>query len=495
MKKEQLLNVPIRYNTKISVSLSSIHKLNPEFSLCDVDVLYVDENRNGTDISKDVVEDAIYSLYGVPIVGEWLEDENRFGDHGEKIEITRDKITCTITTKPIGFVTQEAINTAEWIEKPLPNGHELKTWLRLHKCILWTGRYKEAQSIIENGTSQSMEVKFLDGTYKENGYFKPSKMIFSALCAIGVEPCFEEANIRRAEYELDSFKLELQTMLDEYKKFNESDGAPATVQNNATNNSKSKGVTKMDFTKITEVLSTVKCDNNEEVCRYRLLNVTDSKVFALDMQDYKPYSFDYAVTTENETENIVIDFESKVEMSLSATDKIADENFDEFSIQNEIDTIKEAYSKKNVEDRVKEVTESVSATFQKDYDKLKEAYDNLTKSHNILQTKIETYEKKENEAKIEAHKNEINSLVDSYADKLGKYSAFLVYKANIDQKYSMTTEQVEQDLILMAGKYLTSKENSMNKKFSYNPIETNVINNTNNSINNKYGRLLDKYIK
>ena len=164
-------------------------------------------------------------------------------------------------------------------------------------------------------------------------------MIFSALCAIGVEPCFEEANIRRAEYELDSFKLELQTMLDEYKKFNESDGAPATVQNNATNNSKSKGVTKMDFTKITEVLSTVKCDNNEEVCRYRLLNVTDSKVFALDMQDYKPYSFDYAVTTENETENIVIDFESKVEMSLSATDKIADENFDEFSIQNEIDTI------------------------------------------------------------------------------------------------------------------------------------------------------------
>ncbi len=62
MEKDQLLNVPIRYSTKISVSLSSIHKLNPEFSLCDVDVLYVDENRNGTDISKDVVEDAIYSL-------------------------------------------------------------------------------------------------------------------------------------------------------------------------------------------------------------------------------------------------------------------------------------------------------------------------------------------------------------------------------------------------------------------------------------------------
>lgn len=488
-----ILNVPIRYSTKISVSLSSIHKLNPEFSLCDVDVLYVDENRNGTDISKDVVEDAIYSLYGVPIVGEWLEDESRFGDHGEKIEITRDKITCTITTKPLGFVTQEAINTAEWIEKPLPNGHELKTWLRLHKCILWTGRYKEAQSIIENGTSQSMEVKFLDGVYKENGYFKPSKMIFSALCAIGVEPCFEEANIRRAEYKLDSFKLELQTMLDEYKKFNESDGITTTVQNNATNNNaKMEGENKMDFVKITETLS-----KSDDKCKYKLLNVTENKVFALDLADYKPYGFDYAIAKTEDTESIVIDFESKTEMSLSATDKITDEKFNEFSIKNEIDTVKEAYSKELVGEKVKEVTESVSATFQKDYDELKEAYDNLTKSHNVLQSKVDEYEKKEKEAEIEAHKNEINSLVDSYADKLGKYSAYLVYKANIEQKYSMTSEQVEQDLILMAGRYLTSKEGSLNKKFSYNPITTNVktTNKSNETITNRYGGLLDKYIQ
>ena len=218
MKNIQLINVPIKYSTNISILANSKHKLNPEFSLCDVDVMYVDENRNGTDISREVVEDAIYSLYGVPIVGEWIEDENRFGDHGEKIEITRDKITYKVTTKPIGFVTREAVDNAEWIEKPLPNGHEIKTWLRLKKCVLWTGRYEEAQSIIENGTSQSMEVKFLDGQYEDNGFFKPSKMIFSALCAIGVEPCFEEANIRRSEYNLDSFKQEFSYMLDEYKK-------------------------------------------------------------------------------------------------------------------------------------------------------------------------------------------------------------------------------------------------------------------------------------
>ena len=305
---DKWLNVPLKFSTKICVAPSSIHKLNPEFSLCDIDVMYVDENRNGTDISKEVVEDALYSLYGVPIVGEWLEDEGRFGDHGEKIEITRDKITFKVTTKPIGFVTKEAVENAEWVDKPLPNGHEVKTWLRLKKCILWTGRYEEAQSIIDDGTSQSMEVKFLDGNYLENGFFKPSKMIFSALCAIGCEPCFEEANIRRAEYDLDSFRQEFSLMLDGYKKF----------ENGSSNNQLNKeGANKMILSKFVDALSQVKIEGTENP-KYALLNVTNSKVNVIDLEDYKAYAFDYAVTTEDENDSLVIDFESKCEMSLSA---------------------------------------------------------------------------------------------------------------------------------------------------------------------------------
>lgn len=495
MERKNILNVPIKYSTKISIVPTSIHKLNPEFSLCDVDVMYIDENRNGTDISKEVVEDAIYSLYGVPIVGEWLEDEKRFGDHGEKIEITKDKITCTITTKPIGFVTKDAVDNAKWIKKPLPNGHELRTWLRLNKCILWTGRYEEAQSIIDNGTFQSMEVKFLDGDYKKNGYFKPCKMIFSALCAIGVEPCFEESNIRRAEYNLDSFKLEVQTMLDEYKKFNESDGISTTattiVQNNATNNNPHmEGETKMDFAKIKELLS--KSDDN---CKYRLLNITENKVFALDLADYKPYAFNYAVTKIEDAESIIIDFESKTEMSLSATNKIADENFDEFSIKNEIDTVKEEYAKGLIADNTKKISESLSEEFKQDYDKLKESYDTLSESYKLATDKLAVFEKKEAELKEKAHKEEIDNLVNTYAEKLGKYSKFLVYKAQIEEHYSKSVDEVRQDLIFMAGNYLTSQENSLKRNFSYVPTEAGVTGKRNETVNNKYGHLLDKYIK
>lgn len=330
-------------------------------------------------------------------------------------------------------------------------------------------------------------------------------MIFSALCAIGVEPCFEEANIRRAEYELDSFKLELQTMLNEYKKFNESDGTTATVQNNATNNNpQMEGEQSMDFAKITEALSahTYKGDDNKDICKYRLLNATDSKVFALDMEDYKPYGFDYAIAKEEEAGNVkeyvVIDFESKVEMSLSATEKNTDENFKELNIKDEIDIAINRFSKvqeAEFEKKLNKVSDEISTKFKKDYDELKESYESIAKANGILQTKVDSYEKAQKEAEVEQHKNDINSLVDSYAEKLGKYSAFLVYKANIEKQYERTCEQVEQDLILMAGKYLTSKEHSMNKKFNYSPTETGVVHKTNEAINNRYGHLLDKYIK
>lgn len=470
----KLLNTPVKYSTKINISPSSIHKLNPEFSLCDIDVMYIDENRNGTNISRDVVENAIYSLYGVPIVGEWLDDEGRFGDHGEKIEISKNKIICTVTTKPIGFVTQEAIDTATWIEKPLPNGHEIKTWLHLKKCILWTGRYEEAQSIIDNGTFQSMEVKFQEGTYLENGIFKPSKMIFSALCAIGVEPCFEEANIRRAEYEMDSFKAELKAMLDEYKKFN-----------NEPNSNNSKGEQKMELAKFAEILSTVKIGESENL-KYSLLNNTDTKVYALDMEDYKPYGFDYAITKDNGVDTIVVDFDSKVEMSLSATEKITEEGFSEFNIQAAINSIVEH----DLNEKVNLCSKELETEFNKKFEELKEHYEILNTKYAETCEKLATYQAQEAEEKAEKHRNEINGLFEKYSERLGKCSDFLVYKARIDVD-KVSVDEVQEKLTLMVGKY--TMDSQTKKNFSYQPHETKVTNKS-NDIKNRYGNLLDKFM-
>lgn len=486
--KNDLINKTMKYSTNIDIIPSSIHKLNPQFSLCDIDVMYMDDNRNMTSIPLNVVKDALYSLYGVPIVGEWIEEEKRFGGHGQSIEFKDGKIIEKVSTKPIGFVTKEAVDNASFIEKKLPNGHESKTWLHLEKCILWTSRYEEAQSIIDNGASQSMEVNFEDGFYREDGVFEATKMIFSALCAIGVEPCFEEAKISR-HYALDEFKQEFKLMLDEYKKINESATA---VHDKETNNKPNKEEKKfMDLQKFSEILSTAKIGESD-VNKYRLLNVTDSKVFALDMEDYKPYGFDYAVTTEGDAENIVIDFESKVEMSLSATDKITEENFEEFSIGSEIESVKESIFANEVPAKIDECTKILKAEYEKDIDEMGASFKELTEKYDNAVKELEKYKKKEEFEKAEQHKAEVNALFEKYAGKLGKCAEFLVYKAKCNPD-EVTLDEVSEKLTLMVGKYMM--ESGAKKNFSYNPTETGVAGRKNETIENKYGHLLDKYMK
>ena len=322
--KNDLINKTMKYSTNIDIIPSSVHKLNPQFSLCDIDVMYMDDNRNMTSIPLNVVKDALYSLYGVPIVGEWIEEENRFGGHGQSIEFKDGKIIEKVSTKPIGFVTKEAVDNASFIEKKLPNGHESKTWLHLEKCILWTSRYEEAQSIIDNGASQSMEVNFEDGFYREDGVFEATKMIFSALCAIGVEPCFEEAKISR-HYELDSFKQEFTLMLDEYKKLNESATTAVHDKETENNNPNTKGEIKMDLTKFTTLLSEIKY--GDDCQKYSLLGANEENIYVADREDSKLYSVGYADTEDG----VIINWDTKKEADITYTEKAENEENSTFS--------------------------------------------------------------------------------------------------------------------------------------------------------------------
>lgn len=491
--------------------LSNFEIINQEFIRCKCYMLATGDNVNGSDITLEAVKKAMTrgEFYNKPVIAHLYKDEDngkwRVGGHDSKWIITNTSIEIVNECIPFGTIPESSdLHLEEVLE---PDGETVNTYLTC-QLILWTGRFNIMDAAYDDDIyfNQSCELSVNEYHWKDNDVLAIDDFTFSALCLLNksddksknIRPCFPSCRVEKIKdfsINAEQFKHNFELMLNKLKQY-KTDGTTATVKNKKTN-AQMEGDIGMDFTKIIKSLSaqTYKNSDGQEVCKYRLLNVTDSKVFALDMDDYKPYSFNYAATKVENNETVIIDFESKAEMSLSATDKIKAENFEEFSIKNEIDTVKEIYSQKNVEAKIKEVTEKVSATFQKDYDELKEAYDNLVKAHNIVQGKVDAYEKKEKEAETERHKNEINALIDSYAGQLGKYSAYLVYKANIEQKYEMTKEQVEQDLIIMAGKYLTSRENSANKKFSYTPIETRVVNNTNDPIHNRYGHLLDKYIK
>lgn len=476
-------NKLFRYNTEIKIVQSSIKKLNPQFSLCDVLVCYHGDNRNMTSLPKKVIEDNLYSIYGIPLVGEWIykldgTDEKSWGSHGGRIILDDKGIHFEQTTKPFGFVSKEAADNASWVTITEKDGHTKNEYLKLSGCILWTDRYEESKTILDENFGQSMEIEFKKGHYRDDHYYEAEEFVFSALCILGTdcEPCFESACIGR-HYELDSFKKEFALMLDEYKK-----------SINEPNKEEKKF---MDLKKFTEILSAKKIGESD-VCKYRLLNVTDSKVFALDMEDYKPYGFDYAVTNEADVEDIVIDFNSKVEMSLSATDKITDENFEEFSIQSEIDSVKNDIFANDVPAKVDECTNLLKAEYEKEIDELGTSFKSLNEQYENATKELEKYKAKESLEKANQHKADVDALFERYASKLGKCAEFLVYKAKTKPE-DVTLEEVSEKLTLMVGKY--TMDNQKNKNFTYTPTETGVTGRRNEAMENKYGHLLDKYIK
>ena len=59
--------------------------INPMMSKCEIKVLYLGPNRNGTSISKQVATEMAKTLRGAPIVGYYKKDKQDFFDHGEQI--------------------------------------------------------------------------------------------------------------------------------------------------------------------------------------------------------------------------------------------------------------------------------------------------------------------------------------------------------------------------------------------------------------------------
>lgn len=191
---------------------------NPMISHGVVDILYGGKNRNGSHISYEVMDTKLKpSIPGVPIVGEYFEEIEDFGDHGGKIVIDSKGIHFIQTTTPYGFVPPNS--KLEYIDK-LDKDGVTRTYLRA-ECYLWTGQYPECQRVIESGNPQSMELERDTGSWKRvegQDCYDIEDAIVSKLCILGseVEPCFEGAAFGKGEEEPNiAYSLDKQ----EYEEF------------------------------------------------------------------------------------------------------------------------------------------------------------------------------------------------------------------------------------------------------------------------------------
>lgn len=348
------------YNDPEFLNVTSI---SPLVSKCDIKVLYLGGNRNGSFITKERATSMAESLRGCPIVGHYIEEKQDFGGHGQQLVIDDEGFHFQTLTKPYGFVS---LNSKIWFQDFIDTddfGVETQRTYLMCEGYIWTGQFPELQTLMDFGKGQSMELdeKTLKGHWSEDTksgieFFIIDDAIFSKLCILGdeVEPCFEGADVKAStEYSLDNgkeFTHSLYSMMKELKdvltKFNLEGGNKSMNEN--------------------EKLTQVEVENTQEAEVVATEFTADAQVNAEGQ----------AVSSEGET----------AEVAENSTDENNSENLDE-NVENEFSKNENILEGEN-SDILENVVETVSKeeyslleekynSLQSNYDELKNQYDSL----------------------------------------------------------------------------------------------------------------------
>ena len=203
--------------------VSDYEIVNPEFARVKVYVCYAGRNRNHSSIDEEVLQKMSNTIYGVPMVAEYDEDNNCFKGHGGKLEITDDGIDFVQTTVPYGFVDPK---TPVFYEEVVElDGITKHNYLCCY-AYLWYKRYPEVEKVLRNQDNkkigQSMEINVDSYEIDDDGYCVIKDGYFSALAMLGVEPCFESASITsKFSKESDSIWEEMILSFKKYTENNE----------------------------------------------------------------------------------------------------------------------------------------------------------------------------------------------------------------------------------------------------------------------------------
>lgn len=224
------------FSLSLDIDFSSEQKISDLISKYNVRVLYLGENRNGSYFTKEVVDNMINTLGGVPVIGHYDAEKKDFLGHGDlRVIVTEEGEVETKKVGPIpyGFIP---LNPRTWWEKHVDKDSVEREYL-CTEAYLWTGRYDELSILKENKNNQSMELNpetsVGQWTDMETGcWYVFTQAEFIGLCILGqdVEPCFEGAGFT-SNFALDTsfaeklsaMKEELQFALNDYKETEEKD--------------------------------------------------------------------------------------------------------------------------------------------------------------------------------------------------------------------------------------------------------------------------------
>ena len=403
--------------------VSDYEIVNPEFARVKVYVCYDGKNRNNSYIEKDVLQKMSNTIYGIPMVAEYDEDNNCFKGHGGKVEISDEGIEFIQTTVPYGFVDPKTpIFYEEVVEL---DGITKHNYLCCY-AYLWYKRYPEVESVLRNQENkkigQSMEINVTSYDIDEDGCCIIKDGYFSALAMLGVEPCFESACVTsKFSKESDSIWEE---MILSFKKYSKNDKGGSIVDKEYENEELDE--TEEDFKKKRcaeeeDEFKKKKCENDEEV-----------------VEDEEEDEFKRKKCTEEEDE----DFKKK---------KCSDEEDDEFKKKKCAEDEDDEFKRKKCENE---------EDYQAKYEEVNSELISLKAKYSDLQAEYEDLK-----TKYTALENEVAELRD-FALEENVFSKFEVLKnvEGYEDIYNARFELSEEDLVLRLKALAYDNGIIMNKK-------------------------------
>ena len=206
------------YFDAVDAVITDVKEVNSSFATASLKVMYTGSNRNTSNIERKVVEDALPTLYNVPIVANWDPMARTIGGHDMTVFKDADgNLRIRNETVPLGVITDHT--NFSFVKEKDENGVEHE-YLKADGVVLWKRQdvYEYIVNDLNGRIAHSMEIDVTSGgKNEETGYYDVTSFEFTALCLLGEghTPCFEGSELQ--VYSNQSIKSEIATMMSELK--------------------------------------------------------------------------------------------------------------------------------------------------------------------------------------------------------------------------------------------------------------------------------------
>lgn len=328
-----------------TVQLSKI--ISSQIAKVKIYVLYAGKNRNHTHFSKAMIEEKLIpSMYGMPIIGEYIKEKEDFGGHGGKTTITESGIEYEPTTVAYGFIPESS--QMRWESVKELNG----TYRDYLVCdaYVWYKRFPELETLLEEPRNQSMEIDIKDAYWNEGlQAYDITDAELTGCCVLGLttEPCFESAKIGR--FSLEKMKYDLAEMAQELKEVIKSE---VKTEVKEFENMETEEMTKVEETEVKDTVTEIQ---EEEVVEETEEKVKEEAAEEPETQEEEEVVEEVSEEAETEVEEPQ---EETVEEEPAAEEPEATEEVEEVKEEAEEETeTAEEFSKEQIEAMQQELEE------------------------------------------------------------------------------------------------------------------------------------------